>query len=158
MTSQRMTPELAQQLSLAEQHEWFRRATSRRALLRGGMVGAGALAAGPALLGGTADAATGSATASAPALATSYDYAPGSAVIPFGRHIAYGADPTSQMSVAWQVPSAVQNPFIRVGSSPWNLGERIEAEVRVLTTPYTDVISIDNVPASAPSEIGRAHV
>ena len=158
MTSQRMTPELAQQLSLAEQHEWFRRATSRRALLRGGMIGAGALAAGPALLGGTAAAATGSATVSAPALATSYDYAPGSAVIPFGRHIAYGADPTTQMSVAWQVPSAVKNPFIRVGSTPWSLGERVEAELRVLTTPYTDVTSIDNVPASAPAAVEQYYL
>ena len=79
MTTPKMTPELASTLSLAEQHEWFRRATSRRALLRGGMVGAGALAAGPALLAGTAEAA--SSTLSAPALASSYEYTLG-----FRRH------------------------------------------------------------------------
>ncbi|HWG24296.1 hypothetical protein [Actinospica sp.] len=50
MRSSKMTPELASTLSLAEQHEWFRKATSRRSLLRGGLVGAGALAAGPALV------------------------------------------------------------------------------------------------------------
>ena len=155
-----MTPELAKQLSLAEQHEWYRRATSRRSLLRGGLVGAGALAAGPALLGGNAAAATGSgpATVSAPALAASLDYAPGSSVIPFGRHIAYGADPTSQMAVAWQVPTAVRNPFIRIGTSPVNLGERIEAEVRALTIPRTDVVSIDNVPASAPATVDQYYL
>jgi len=161
MTLPRMTPELAKQLSLAEQHEWFRRATSRRALLRGGLVGAGALAAGPALLGGTADAATGatgSATVSAPALAASLDYAPGSTVIPFGRHIAFGADPTSQMAVAWQVPTAVRNPFIRIGTSPVDLGERIDAEVRALTIPLSDVTSIDNVPASAPTAIDQYYL
>ena len=57
MTSSRMTPEQAKKLTLAEQHDWFRRATSRRSLLRGGIVGAGAMIAGPALLSGTAGAA-----------------------------------------------------------------------------------------------------
>ena len=46
----------------------------------------------------------------------------------FGRHIAFGADPTSQISVAWQVPAAVSQPFVRVGESPWDLGERIPAD------------------------------
>jgi len=156
MTTPKMTPELASTLSLAEQHEWFRRATSRRALLRGGMIGAGALAAGPALLGGTADAA--SSTLSAPALASSYEYTSGSAVIPFGRHIAYGADPTTQMSVTWQVPAAVKNPFLRVGSAPWDLGERIAAQITALPTPRTDVVSIDNVPKSAPATIEQYYV
>jgi hypothetical protein len=64
-----MTPEQASKLTLAEQHEWFRRATSRRSLLRGGLIGAGAIAAGPALLGGTASAAT--AKLATPALLTS---------------------------------------------------------------------------------------
>src|SRR5580658_7864883 len=100
MTSSRMTPEQASRLSLAEQHEWFRRATSRRALLRGGAVGAGAALAGPALLAGTASASTIRKTT--PALLTKGDWAPGSYLPPFGRHIAYGADPASQMSVAWQ--------------------------------------------------------
>src|SRR5258708_6037130 len=52
-----MTPEQARKLSLAEQNEWFRRATSRRNLLRGG-IAASAAAAGSAILGGTANAAT----------------------------------------------------------------------------------------------------
>ena len=170
MTSERMTPELAQRLSLAEQHDWFRRATSRRALLRGGLVGAGTLAAGPALLGGTASASTtASATASAsasastsassgPALLPASDIPSGSSVVPFGRHIAYGADPTTQMAVSWQVPTAVKNPFIRVGTSPWDLGERIEAEVRALTTLRTDVVSIDNVDPSASSTIEQYYL
>src|SRR6266700_297061 len=156
MTTAKMTPELASTLSLAEQHEWFRRATSRRALLRGGMVGAGALAAGPALLGGTAEAA--SSTLCAPALASSYEYTSGSAVIPFGRPLAYGAAPTTQMSVTWQVPAAVKNPFLRVGSAPWDLGERIASQITNLPTPRTDVVSIDNVPKSAPATIEQYYV
>lgn len=58
MTSSRMTPEEARRMSAAEQHDWFRRATSRRSLLRGGAIGAGAAIAGPAILTGTADAST----------------------------------------------------------------------------------------------------
>ena len=55
----KMTPEIARTLSAAEQHEWFRSVTSRRSLLRGGLVGAGAVAAGPTLLGGISSAAAG---------------------------------------------------------------------------------------------------
>ncbi|HEY3629970.1 MAG TPA: hypothetical protein VGL21_03685 [Jatrophihabitantaceae bacterium] len=44
-----ITPELARTLSAAEQHEWFhRKVTSRRALLRGGLVGAATLLPGTA--------------------------------------------------------------------------------------------------------------
>ncbi len=53
----KMTPEIARTLSAAEQHEWFRSVTSRRSLLRGGLVGVGAVAAGPTLLSGTSIAA-----------------------------------------------------------------------------------------------------
>lgn len=43
-----MTPEQASRMSLAEQHEWFARATGRRSLLRDGTAGAGRLAGGRA--------------------------------------------------------------------------------------------------------------
>ena len=144
-----MTPDQAQQLSLAEQHDWFRRASSRRALLRGGLVGAGALVAGPALLSGVAGAATGKLAGAS--LLPSPDHPNGSVVVPFGRHIAYGADPTTQTAVAWQVPARVSRPFVRVGTSPWDLGERIEAEVRNVTTQRSVVRSVDSVaPAAGP--------
>ncbi len=138
-------------MSLAEQHEWFKRATSRRALLRGGAISAGAAIAGPALLSGTASAST-SAKAT-PALIKKADWAHGGYLAPFGRHIAYGADPTSQMSVAWQVPGPVTNPFIRVGSSPFDLGHRISAEVRNLATPASvwnssTASPLDSIPPS----------
>ena len=87
-----MTPEQAKRLTLAEQHEWYRRLTSRRTLLRGGVAGAGALVAGPALLGGTATAASAAtAIRSAPAspmLLAKSGRPAGSSVPPFGRHIA----------------------------------------------------------------------
>ena len=142
-----MTPSQAERLSLAEQHEWYRRASTRRALLRGGLVGAGALVAGPALLGGASAAASSLPVGAA--LLPGPDHAAGSAVIPFGRHISFGADPTSQVAIAWQVPAAVSRPFVRVGTSPWDLGERIDAEVRPVSTRRSVVRSVDSVAPSA---------
>src|ERR1700690_3211571 len=105
MTTSRMTPEQAKRLSLAEQHDWFRRVTSRRSLLRGGAVGAGALIAGPALLGGAAGAVTtaGTGRRGAPGLLAKGDFPDGSAVPAIGRHVACGADPAGQMAVGWLV-------------------------------------------------------
>jgi hypothetical protein len=146
-----MTPDQAKRLSLAEQHDWFRRATSRRSLLRGGILGAGAVVAGPALLGGTAGAVT--TRSSTPMLLASASGPSGSVLAPFGRHIAYGADPTSQMSVAWQVAAPVNSPFVRVGSTPADLGERIAAQIRTVTTPMSDITAVDSVAPSAPATI-----
>ncbi len=154
-----MTPEQASRLSLAEQHDWFRRATSRRALLRGGMVGAGAAIAGPALLAGNAAAATaGSSRRAAPSLLVRAASPGGSYLAPFGRHIAYGADPTSQMSIAWQVAGAVSNPFLRIGDSPDNLGHQIPAEVRTLSTLASIVTPVDSVSPHAPSTIEQYYL
>jgi hypothetical protein len=153
-----MTPEQAKRLSLAEQHEWFRRATSRRALLRGGAVGAGALIAGPALLGSSSASAATTAKKAAPSLLTKADYPPGAVVPAIGRHVAFGADPTTQVSVSWQVPAAVSQPFLRVGSSPTNLGEQIPAEVRTLVTPRSDTVPVDSVPPSAGPTITQYYV
>ncbi|CAM5238743.1 hypothetical protein STENM223S_00363 [Streptomyces tendae] len=35
----------------------------------------------------------------------------GALVAPFGRHLAYGNDPRTEMTVSWQVPVAVKKPF-----------------------------------------------
>ncbi len=156
MTSSGITPEQARRLSLAEQHDWFRRATSRRALLRGGIVGAGAIVAGPALLGGTAGAAP--ASRSTPMLLARASGPSGSVLPPFGRHIAFGADPTRQISVAWQVAAPVSSPFVRIGSSPWDLGERIPAEIRTVTTPMSDISAVDSVAPSAPATIEQYYL
>ena len=162
MKPSRMTPEQAKRLTLAEQHEWYRRLTSRRTLLRGGVAGAGALVAGPALLGGTATAASAETAArSAPAspmLLAKSGRPAGSSVPPFGRHIAYGRDPASQISVAWQVPAQVSNPFIRVGTTPWELSDRIGAELRALTTQVSDTKPVDSVPPSAPATIEQFYL
>src|ERR1700733_8714302 len=154
MTSFRMTPEQAKKLTLAEQHDWFRRATSRRSLLRGGIVGASTMIAGPALLSGAAGAAGAASTGRAtPTLLTHGDVPSGATVPAFGRHIAFGADPPSQIAVAWQVPAAVSQPFVRVGESPWDLGERIPAELRTVTTLRSDTSPVDSVPLAAPATI-----
>lgn len=95
-------------MSMAERHEYLRARFSRRRVIRGGAV--------------TLDAVAGGA------------FVPG-AVDPFGRHLAYGADPRTEMTVFWRVPVAVRKPFIRIGAHPWDLSRRIEAEVRTLHTP-----------------------
>jgi hypothetical protein len=160
MTKQGMTPEQAAQLSLAEQHEWFRRATSRRAMLRGGLVGAGAAIAGTAIA--SAAGVTGTASAapvtSAASLLPTADRRNGSTVVPFGRHISYGADPTRQMSVAWQATAAVRNPFVRIGHSPQDLGEKLHAEVRALSTLASDTSPIDSVALVSPSTIEQYYL
>ncbi|MFH8365397.1 purple acid phosphatase family protein [Streptomyces sp. NPDC018031] len=127
--------ELAGRLPMAEQHALLRARFSRRRMLRASAAGAGAVA-GAGLLGGAACGA-GSPSRPAPTLlpspsATRVD---GSLVAPFGRHLAFGADPRTQMRISWQVPVAVRKPFVRVGLEPWDLGRRIEAEVRHLHTP-----------------------
>ncbi|MEB8337728.1 purple acid phosphatase family protein [Streptomyces endophyticus] len=121
--------QLARRLSMPEQHEYLRRKFSRRRAL----TGAAASVGGAALLGG------GSATGAyaAPLLPTRAAAAQvdGSLVAPFGRHLAFGADPKTQMRISWQVPFAVKNPYLRVGSKPWELSRKIPAEVRALHTP-----------------------
>lgn len=53
---------------------------------------------------------------------------------PFGRHLAFGADPATQVTVSWQVPGAVTGPYLRVGTSPATLGPPVAAELRPLTS------------------------
>ncbi|MGW1726137.1 purple acid phosphatase family protein [Streptomyces sp. NPDC002306] len=126
-------PRLARRMSMAEQYEYLRTKLSRRRAL----VSAGAVAGG--LLTGCSGTDTGtavpgpSATAAAPSAVTSR--VPGSAVAPFGRHLAFGADPRTGMRVSWQVPAAVRGPYLRLGARPDDLGRRIGAEVRALRTP-----------------------
>ncbi|MFJ8669258.1 purple acid phosphatase family protein [Streptomyces sp. NPDC093600] len=120
---------LARRLSMPEQHDYLRAKLTRRRVLAGSA--AGAAAAGTGLLaGGPAGAATP--TLVTAAATTAVD---GSLVAPFGRHLAFGADPRTQMRISWQVPFAVSRPYVRVGTRPWELGARVEAEVRPLHTP-----------------------
>jgi hypothetical protein len=120
---------LARRLSMPEQHEYLRAKLTRRRVLAGSA--AGAAAAGAGLLVGGPAAAASPILITAPAT-TAVD---GGLVAPFGRHLAFGADPKTQMRISWQVPLAVTRPYVRVGLRPWELGTRIEAEVRPLHTP-----------------------
>jgi hypothetical protein len=90
-----MTPEQASLLSLAEQHEWFRRSTRT---------------------------------------STGRPARPSPGTRPAGLHLAFGADPATQMSVSWQLSGPVPGPFVRIGEHPDDLGERVPAEVRPLAT------------------------
>ncbi|MFI7011449.1 purple acid phosphatase family protein [Streptomyces sp. NPDC050145] len=118
---------LARRMSMPEQHAYLRERLGRRRVL----AGAAAAASGAVLLG---DGATGPALA-APRPAAAAVRVDGALVAPFGRHLAFGADPRTQMRISWQVPFAVRRPFVRVGLKPWELSHRIEAEVRALHTP-----------------------
>jgi Purple acid Phosphatase, N-terminal domain/Calcineurin-like phosphoesterase len=149
MSPLRMTRDIAQQLTIAEQHEWFQQQRSRRAVLKGSLAGAGALMLGPSLLAERAGAA---ATSVGPTLVTRSGVASNGAIVPFASHISFGADPTSQMNIAWQVAAPVSNPFVRVGTSPSDLGERIAAELKNVNTPWADITEfVDSVPPAASS-------
>jgi hypothetical protein len=122
--------QLAERMSMAEQHEYLRARFSRRTMIRGGAVTLGAVAGGAFVPGATAQAAVPTQRTAA-----ATETVDGALVAPFGRHLAYGNDPRTEMTVSWQVPVAVQKPFIRIGAHPWDLSRKIEAEVRTLYTP-----------------------
>ncbi|MFE7189889.1 fibronectin type III domain-containing protein [Kitasatospora sp. NPDC057541] len=124
--------ELAERMSMAEQHEYLRARFSRRRMLRVGAVSVGALAVGGALGSGTASAAPATPQLLAGGATASVD---GSLVAPIGRHLAFGSEPDTQFRVSWQVPAPVKRPFLRYGKNPWDLSHKIEAEVRTLHTP-----------------------
>ncbi|MEU2868428.1 metallophosphoesterase family protein [Streptomyces olivoreticuli] len=129
--------QLASRMTMAEQHEYLRTKLTRRGMLRAGAVTAGTVA-GAGLLGGAGTSAYAAAPAPlSPTLLTSAatTKVDGKHVAPFGRHLAFGADPKTQMRISWQVPFAVKRPYLRVGLKPWDLSHRIDAEVRDLHTP-----------------------
>ncbi|MGW0990515.1 hypothetical protein ACWD46_30770 [Streptomyces sp. NPDC002486] len=86
---------LAERMSMAEQHECLRAGFSRRTMIRGGAATLGAVAGGAFVPGATARAAVPTAR-TAPA-AEAVD---GALAAPFGRHLAYGADPRTEMTVS----------------------------------------------------------
>jgi hypothetical protein len=152
MTPTKMTREVAKTLSLAEQNEWFRQRRSRRSVLKSGLAGAGSLVGATAILSHPAGAAGVAAPIRrpSPVLVTNNSWTNGSGVVPFGRHISFGADPTRQMNIAWQVGAPVANPFVRLGPSPFDLGEPIAAEVKNVSTPWADITDfLDSVPPAA---------
>ncbi|MFC4033936.1 purple acid phosphatase family protein [Streptomyces polygonati] len=123
---------LAAKMSMAEQHEYLRSKVTRRRMVLGGIATAGTVAAS-GLLSGVAQAQTaGPSLLTRPATDHHVD---GALVAPFGRHLQFGADPTSEFTISWQVPLAVRKPFVRIGLQPWSLSHKIEAEVRDLHTP-----------------------
>ncbi|AJE82087.1 phosphoesterase [Streptomyces albus] len=123
---------LARGMSMPEQHAHLRRKFARRTVLASGATAAVAGGTG-FLAGGSGAAYGGQHPAAAPA--RSAVRVDGSVVAPFGRHLAFGADPRTQMRVSWQVPLPVRAPFLRIGLKPWELSRKIPAEVRALHTP-----------------------
>ena len=116
---------LASRLSMAEQHELLNRQRGhrRRSLLAGAAAVAGAAAT--VTVGAPANAASATVWQQSSKV-------PGKLVVPYGRHLAWGANPRTQVRIGWQVPHVVSKPFLRVGDSPWNLSHKIQAEIRPL--------------------------
>ncbi|TLS44138.1 metallophosphoesterase family protein [Streptomyces montanus] len=121
--------QLARRMTMAEQHEYLRTKLSRRRTL----VTAGAVAGG--LLTGCSGSGTATDRRSSAPATTATDRVNGSVVAPFGRHLAFGADPKTQMRISWQVPLAVKKPYARVGLRPEDLSRKVDAEIRDLHTP-----------------------
>ena len=92
-------------MSVAEQHDWLQSQRSRRTVLKGGLAGAGALLAAPVIGSSVASAQTRpTPRRKAPTLLRRFDTVPGASVQPYGRHIAFGQDPSTEISVACQNP------------------------------------------------------
>ncbi|MFJ8039243.1 purple acid phosphatase family protein [Kitasatospora sp. NPDC096147] len=124
----RVSRRRADEMTIAEQYDYWqdvRKSVTRRRFLQASAVGAAAAAVGPTLLSSSAHAA------------------PGDAVTPFGRHLAFGNDPTQQMRVAWQVPAAVSNPVLRLGTSANDLSQLVQADLRSLHSEYGTAAPLD---------------
>lgn len=139
---------LAERMSMAEQHEYLRARFSRRRMLRAGAVTVGAIAVGGALGSGTASAAPATPQLLTGATADGID---GALVAPTGRHLQFGPEPDTQFRISWQVPVPVKKPFLRFGKHPWDLGHKVEADVRALHTPAL-------IPGSQPVDQYYLHV
>ncbi|MFC5721213.1 purple acid phosphatase family protein [Streptomyces gamaensis] len=139
---------LASRMTMAEQHEYLRahlprRRFTRRGMLRAGaatagaVAGAGLLGAAPGALAFTPPPGPSGTPGASPTLLPSPAavQVDGRHVAPFGRHLAFGSDPRTQMRISWQVPFAVRRPYVRFGLKPWELGQKVPAEVRDLHTP-----------------------
>ena len=127
--------------------------SSRRDLLRFGAVGGVALAVGGAVLPTQARAAVPTIAPTAPTARTT-----GSALRPFGRHIGFGADPSRQVVVSWQVPAAVHGPFVRLGTHPGDLGARIPAEVRPLVSRLSWQQPVEDEPLVKPKTVTQYYL
>lgn len=122
----RVPDEQFAQKSVADQHDYWqdvKKRITRRNLIRYAGAGLATSVASPWLFQRAASAVTTN--------------------LSFGRHLAYGADPMTQMRVAWQVTSSttssalpVANPILRLGTSASSLTQSYAAELRHLDSTY----------------------
>ena len=125
MTSFRLTPEQAKKLSTAEQYEWFRRATSRRNLLRGGIAGAGASPPGRSSAGPRTPRPRH--VHRADPVPPRPARRPASPPPRSASTLPSAPNPADSIAVGWQVRDAVSNPYLRVRPSvPGHWGQKIE--------------------------------
>ena len=103
------------EMSMAEQHAYLRSRLPRRRFLRGAALGAGLLVAGPTLWRRPGFAAE----------------APG------GRHLTFGTDPRTEMTVSWSTSGPVQHAVVDVGTDI-AYGTTVEAETRTVAGTATN--------------------
>jgi hypothetical protein len=127
--------------SAAQQHDWLVRPRPRR----------------PSPSGPSASPGRNIRRA-APTLVRQPALAPGRTVAPFGRHLSFGDDPTSQMTVTWQVGVQVSHPFVRYGTNPSHLDRVVEADITSVALPAADVRSVDNEPLVQPTAVTQFYV
>jgi Calcineurin-like phosphoesterase/Purple acid Phosphatase, N-terminal domain len=101
-------------------------AVSRRGFLKGAAA-AGAASGAATLLGGSALASPTLWKQAGPSDASTADQV----------HIAYGADPTTQMTVSWHTATSVSRPVVRLGHIRGGMNLEVPAE----TTSYVDGIN-----------------
>lgn len=157
-------PQDAARMSIAEQYEWFENATSRRSLLRGGggggggLVGAGAIATGGTVL---ADPAAAAGSSSAPAtsggLLASAARPSGAFLAPFGRHVAFGADPPPRSPCAGRCPPRSRSRSCASDARRSTSVRRSRPNCRC-STPWGDVSPLDSVPLATPTSVEQYYV
>lgn len=104
----------ANDMSMADRHDYLHRRMTRRTFIRGAAIAAGTLAAGPTLWRQSARAAA----------------------TPSGVRLAYGSDPTRQMVISWATAEPISNPFVELGHDG-GLGTKVAAETRTVAGTST---------------------
>ncbi len=84
-------------MSVAEQHDWLQRQRSRRNVRKGGVTGAASVVDGPVLGSTLVGATMRPRPRRAPNVWKRRGQISAPGVTPFGRHIAYGDDPTRRV-------------------------------------------------------------
>ncbi|MBP2478659.1 hypothetical protein JOF53_007531 [Crossiella equi] len=77
---------------------------------------------------------------------------------PLGRHLAYGADPSTQVVVSWQVLDPVTGPYLRLATGSGGFGQPIAAEPRRLDSQLSWQQPEHEFPPHAPASMSQHYL